>query len=82
MWGPASVTVGEDKSIPYLVTSKHVLIRKSSKDYYPVLCMKVNNNKGGADHIPIDLSRPNGARVFVDNKDPDVDIAVIPGVDI
>lgn len=76
------VTIGTDKSPPYLVTSKHVLMRESSKDYYPVLCMKVNNNKGGTDHIPIDLSRPNGARVFVDNNDPAVDIAVIPGNDI
>jgi hypothetical protein len=76
------VTVGEDKSSPYLVTSKHVLTRESSKDYYPALCMKVNNNKGGTDHIPIDLSRPNGARVFVDNNDPGVDIAVISGNDI
>jgi hypothetical protein len=76
------VTAGEDKSTSYLVTSKHVLMREPSKDYYPLLCMKVNNNKGGTDHIPVDLSRPDGARIFVDNKDPDVDIAVIPGSDI
>jgi hypothetical protein len=65
----------------YLVTARHVLMA-DSKQYYPRLCMKVNNNSGGSDVWPVDLSGPNAARIFVHPTDSNVDIAVIPGEDI
>jgi len=69
------------KGTGYLVTAKHVLMA-DSKNYYPKVCIKINNTKGGADLLPIVLSGPNAARVFVHSTDPDVDIAVIPLRDI
>jgi hypothetical protein len=71
----------EKTNTPYLVTAKHVLMSKP-KEYFPKLCMKVNNTKGGIDLIPVDLSQLNGARIFVDKEDADIDIAVIPIRDI
>jgi hypothetical protein len=72
----------EDGPSPgYLVTAKHVLMA-DSKNYFPKLCLKLNNMKGGSELIPIELSGPQAARVFVHSKDPNVDIAVIPVSDI
>lgn len=65
----------------YLVTAKHVLMSDST-NYYPSVCMKMNNNSGGTDFIPIALSGPNAARVFVHPDDANVDIAIIPSSDI
>ncbi|OQW34138.1 MAG: hypothetical protein A4C66_03850 [Nitrospira sp. HN-bin3] len=70
-----------ESSATYLVTAKHVLL-KDSENYYPKLCVKLNNTQGSADFIPIDLSGPNAARVFVHKTDPDIDLAVIPVSDI
>ena len=70
-----------EQSSGYLVTAKHVLMR-DSQNYYPKLCMKLNNTSGGADLIPVDLSGPNASRVFVHDQDPGVDIAIIPLSDI
>jgi len=65
----------------YLVTAKHVLMSDST-NYYPNICMKINNNKGSTDFIPIELSGPNAARVFVHPDDANVDIAIIPSSDV
>jgi hypothetical protein len=74
--------VRDDKTkTAYLVTAKHVLMSKP-KEYFSRLCMKVNNTTGGTDLIPVDLSQPNGARIFVDKEDADIDIAIIPINDI
>jgi hypothetical protein len=72
---------GEQETRGYLVTAKHVLMLDST-NYYPNVCMKINNNKGGTDLIPIELSGANAARVFVHPDDPNVDIAIIPIGDI
>jgi hypothetical protein len=65
----------------YLVTAKHVLMLDST-NYYPNVCIKINNNKGAADFLPIELTGPNAARVFVHPTDVNVDIAMISSGDI
>jgi hypothetical protein len=75
------VKYDEKEARGYLVTAKHVLMLDST-NYYPNVCMKINNNKGGTDFIPIELSGANAARVFVHPDDANVDIAIIPTDDI
>lgn len=65
----------------YLVTAKHVLVSPLTKQYFPNVCIRVNDSKGGSDLIPIQLSGPRSSHVFV-HKQPEVDIAVIPPNDI
>src|SRR5687767_13141751 len=55
---------------------------EDSKNYFPKLCIKINNTIGGSDLIPIKLSGQRASRVFVHSKDPGIDIAVIPASDI
>lgn len=65
----------------YLVTAKHLLMA-NPKAYYPRICMKLNNSKGSAEFIPIDMTGPKAARVFLHPEDPTIDLAVIPASDI
>lgn len=64
----------------FLVTAKHVL-RQKSGEYFPNLCIR-QGTKDGSGFIPIKLSGKGAARIFTHTTDPDVDIAVIPGIDI
>jgi hypothetical protein len=64
----------------FLITAKHVLTQKSGS-YFPNLCIR-QGTKDGSDFIPVKLSGKGASRVFTHATEPDVDIAVIPGIDI
>jgi hypothetical protein len=68
------------KSQLFLVTAKHVLLQKSGK-YYPKLCIRLGT-KSGSDFIPIPLMGNRAVRILTHPTDSDVDIAVIPAMDI
>jgi hypothetical protein len=72
--------VKQDSGLSFLVTAKHVLMHKSG-DYYQKLCIR-HSTKNGADFIPVTLSGSGAARVLTHQTDSNVDIAVIPGMDI
>ena len=72
--------VKQNSGIAFLVTAKHVLMHKSG-DYHQKLCIR-HSTKNGADFISVSLSGSGAARVLTHPTDLNVDIAVIPAIDI
>ena len=68
----------ENSFAVYLVTAAHVLKKRDSATYYPVIVIRLVKKAGGVQQIPIQLMLTGPQKNVFAHSDSTVDLAVIP----